>query len=269
MVKPTLLAFHGSGSNSTIHTVQLARLARFLRPHFEIESLSAPIPSSPGPGILPFFEGCGPYYRWIPPNDALAAATATPGTGPANAPTTLALQTLLIDTVTRITSSGGKVVGLLGFSQGTRVVVGLLKAAQIRAALVDADGDPKDLEWLKDIKFGVSTCSSFPPPLVPASVLDAVAASGLDEGKQKEMLEAKIAMPTLHVLGNQDEWRWAGKLLVESAFGIDLENQGEVVKGKSGVYEFNMGHHYPVQPEDTKKVADWVLGTWEGVKNTV
>jgi hypothetical protein len=37
--KPTLLAFHGSGSNATIHTVQLARLTRVLKDHFQIESL--------------------------------------------------------------------------------------------------------------------------------------------------------------------------------------------------------------------------------------
>ncbi|KAH5861220.1 hypothetical protein HBI90_152650 [Parastagonospora nodorum] len=38
-IKPTLLAFHGSGSNATVHTVQLARLMRLLRPHFDVESL--------------------------------------------------------------------------------------------------------------------------------------------------------------------------------------------------------------------------------------
>lgn len=38
-IKPTLLAFHGSGSNSTIHMVQLARLTRYLKPHFNIESM--------------------------------------------------------------------------------------------------------------------------------------------------------------------------------------------------------------------------------------
>jgi hypothetical protein len=40
LTKPTLLTFHGSGSNDTIHSIQLARMARFLRAHFEIESLS-------------------------------------------------------------------------------------------------------------------------------------------------------------------------------------------------------------------------------------
>ena len=38
-VKPTLLAFHGSGSNATIHTVQLARLMRVIKPHFNVEAL--------------------------------------------------------------------------------------------------------------------------------------------------------------------------------------------------------------------------------------
>jgi hypothetical protein len=37
--KPTLLAFHGSGSNGMVHTVQLARLSKHLRPHFDIISL--------------------------------------------------------------------------------------------------------------------------------------------------------------------------------------------------------------------------------------
>ena len=39
--KPTILAFHGSGSNATVHTVQLARLKRLLSPHFEVMSLLA------------------------------------------------------------------------------------------------------------------------------------------------------------------------------------------------------------------------------------
>ena len=38
-VKPTLLDFHGSGSNSTVHTVQLARLMRTIKSEFEVESM--------------------------------------------------------------------------------------------------------------------------------------------------------------------------------------------------------------------------------------
>jgi hypothetical protein len=38
-MKPTILAFHGSGSNATIHTVQLARLTRLLKDHFDFVTL--------------------------------------------------------------------------------------------------------------------------------------------------------------------------------------------------------------------------------------
>lgn len=39
MIKPTVLAFHGSGCNAMIHTVQLARLNKAIGSDFEIESL--------------------------------------------------------------------------------------------------------------------------------------------------------------------------------------------------------------------------------------
>ncbi|KAH6004799.1 hypothetical protein HBI83_192140 [Parastagonospora nodorum] len=51
-IKPTLLAFHGSGSNATVHTVQLARLMRLLRPHFD-RLLSPPPPPPPPPPSHP------------------------------------------------------------------------------------------------------------------------------------------------------------------------------------------------------------------------
>ncbi|KAJ4304765.1 hypothetical protein N0V90_000293 [Kalmusia sp. IMI 367209] len=255
--KPTLLAFHGSGSNGTIHTVQLARLSRFLKPYFEIESLTAPLPSSAGPGILPFFDGCGPYYRWIPPTEALSTTKMREHT----ATMLPSIEDLVRTTVSNIRAKGGKVVGLIGFSQGTRVVAGLLKGSQIREALVKEGKDAGGLEWL-DFKFALSVCSSSPPLLVPPSVVDALSASGLEEARQAEVLDAKVEVPTLHVLGNQDEWRWAGKLLIETVYAAGEEVQA----GKVSVYEFSMGHHYPVQPDHTQKLVDWMLGTWEVVK---
>jgi hypothetical protein len=38
-MKPTILAFHGSGSSAMVHTVQLARLTRVIGPDFDVESL--------------------------------------------------------------------------------------------------------------------------------------------------------------------------------------------------------------------------------------
>lgn len=262
--KPTLLAFHGSGSNSTIHTIQMARLSRFLRPHFDIESLSGPLESAPGPGILPFFEGCGPYYRWVPPAEAVSVEKLKEAGTPA-AQMLPELETFIKSEIAKANAKGSKVVGVVGFSQGTRIVAGLMQALQIRKELLE-QGKGAELEWLEDVKFGLSMCTSFPPAILPGSAVEAVKSSGMDESKQKEMLEAKISVPTLHVLGKQDEWRWAGKTLIEAAFDIDAEPKGNVGKGTSGMYEFEMGHHYPVHAEDTQKVADWIVGTWEGGK---
>ncbi|QRD06366.1 hypothetical protein JI435_307880, partial [Parastagonospora nodorum SN15] len=85
-IKPTLLAFHGSGSNATVHTVQLARLMRLLRPHFDVESLEAPFASPAGPGVLPFFDGCGPFYRWLPPRRKSPSSPCARSRPPRNSP---------------------------------------------------------------------------------------------------------------------------------------------------------------------------------------
>ena len=46
------------------------------------------------------------------------------------------VEDLVRTTVKRINSSGGKVVGLIGFSQGTKVVAGLLKGTEARTYAV-------------------------------------------------------------------------------------------------------------------------------------
>ncbi|KAF2637216.1 hypothetical protein P280DRAFT_112099 [Massarina eburnea CBS 473.64] len=244
-VKPTILAFHGSGSNATIHTIQMARLSRILRPHFDIISLEAPFPSPAGPGILPFFEGCGPYYRWLPPSEKLTIADMRSGAGSSSLPPSVA--TLVHSTVTTVTAKGGRVVGLLGFSQGTRVVAGLLKGAEIAR---EKGGEVEGLEWC-DFAFGISVCGSYPPPLIPESAKSVLAEN---PDAEKEALGAKIKIPTLHVLGNQDEWEWASKLLIEGHYDVG---------GGSELVSLDIGHHYPVKPEDSQRIADWVLQLWK------
>jgi len=148
------------------------------------------------------------------------------------------------------------VVGLIGFSQGTRVVAGLLKAAEMRHALGEAADS--ELDWL-DFDFGLSVCSSFPPPLVPPEIMEALAASNIPDAERTAIEEAKIKTPTLHVLGKQDEWRWAGTVLIEGSY----VEAGDGNPGQTAVFEFATGHHYPVQAADTEKVKKWMMGTWE------
>ncbi|KAI4936903.1 uncharacterized protein J4E92_001628 [Alternaria infectoria] len=250
-VKPTLLAFHGSGSNATVHTIQLARLMRVIKDHFEVESLEAPFPSQPGPGILPFFEGCGPFKRWMQSSVTISDMKA------GNSTTTMPseVEDLVRSTVERITSSGGKVVGLIGFSQGTKVVAGLLKGCEIRRALAEKGNDVSRLAYL-DFEFGLSVCGSYPPPLIPPSAsaaLDAAVSSfRMSVEERKELVEGKISLPAFHVQGLQDEWNWAGQGLIDGWY--------EVGEGKSVVRHWEQGHLYPVQPEESQEIGEWIFG---------
>ncbi|KAF1360822.1 hypothetical protein EJ07DRAFT_154745 [Lizonia empirigonia] len=250
--KPTLLAFHGSGSNATIHTVQLARLNKLLKEYFTIESLEAPFPSPAGPGILPFFTGCGPFARWLPPSEKTSISAMQ--NGPSTSSLSPETERLIRTTIHRITSTGGRVVGLIGFSQGTKVVAGLLRGSQIRRAL-GARGE----DWLAGLRFAVCVCGSYPPPLVPQGVLRVPEFVGRSEAERAALLGERIVAPTLHVLGAQDEWLWVGEALVAGHF--------EVGEGKSVVETWDMGHHYPQRPEESERIKEWLveqLGIVEG-----
>ena len=90
-----------------------------------------------------------------------------------------------------------------------------------------------------------------PPPLLVPSVVSALNASEkVAEEEKKELLGKKIAIPTFHVQGNQDEFKWAGQLLIEQCY--------EVGEGESTVRELDIGHFYPVQQEDTDAIAKWL-----------
>jgi predicted esterase len=257
-VKPTLLAFHGSGSNSTIHTVQLARLSRFLKKDFEIESMEGPFPCPAGPGILPFFEGMGPYKRWVPPSEKLTFDGMKDGIGMRVMPEEV--EELVRSTVQRIRSQGGRVVGLIGFSQGTKVVAGLLRGCEIRRALASEEHRQavwKETDWC-EFSFGLSFCGSYPPPLTPRQTLHLITESELSKEDKFKLETSKIQIPTLHVQGEVDEWKWTGKLLIDGCY--------EVAEGKSEVWEHEGGHHYPQKMEVTEGVVEWVQKTWERAK---
>jgi hypothetical protein len=151
------------------------------------------------------------------------------------------VEDLVKSTVADVRSQGGRVIGLIGFSQGTRVVAGLLKGTEIRRHVKAQD---EEGSWL-NFDFALSVCNSYPPPLIPSS------ATSLLPEDQASFRDEKIQSPTLHVLGKQDEWEWAGRLMLEGSY--------DVADGKSEVLYFDMGHHYPVQPEESEQIRDWVL----------
>tara|TARA_R110002003_G_scaffold722_7_gene21386 strand:- start:41419 stop:41952 length:534 start_codon:yes stop_codon:yes gene_type:complete len=151
------------------------------------------------------------------------------------------VEDLVSSTVQRIRASGGQVVGLIGFSQGTKVVAGLLRGSEIRRALGLADGT----EWC-DFSFALSVCGSYPPPLFPPGIMKHISSE-----QKTALLAAKIGTPAFHVQGAQDEWNWAGQGLIDKYY--------DVGEGKSEVVEWDMGHHYPVAAEESQRIGDWMV----------
>lgn len=157
------------------------------------------------------------------------------------------VERLVRDAVQRVNSSGGRVVGLIGFSQGTKVVAGLLRGAQIRRE-VGARGE----DWLDSFHFALSVCGSYAPPLVPQGVLKVPELVGKSEEEREAVKSRKIEAPVLHVQGQLDEWKWASDGLIEGHY--------DVGEGKSVVEQWDMGHHYPQRPEESEKMKDWLVG---------
>lgn len=162
------------------------------------------------------------------------------------------VESVIREEVQKIQAEGSKVVGLIGFSQGTRVVAGLLKGAEIVNKVGGGGKKNNSTDWLSSIAFGISVCGSYPPPLIPASA--SALLSELPPAERQAIEESKIEIPTLHAQGKQDEWAWAGKLLIDGVY--------EVEEGKSVVLELEMGHHYPVQAENSERIRDWAVDTY-------
>lgn len=216
---------------------------RLSRTHHNVAA--APFPSPAGPGVLPFFDGCGPFKRWLPPSEKVSIETMR--SGQSTSALSPEVEDLVRSTVLRIRAAGGRVIGLIGFSQGTKVVAGLLRASEVRREL-GLTGE--EVDWC-DFELGVSVCASYPPLLMPPSI-----ASRLPS--EEAYLKQKIKTPSFHVQGKQDEWMWAGQGLIEKHY--------EVREGMSEVVTWDMGHHYPVQPQESERIAEWMVGVLRKVE---
>lgn len=106
--------------------------------------MDGPFPSLAGPGVLPTFEGCDPYFVWTKfgqstlPQESLEAIEAA------------------------LKGRESDVVGVLGFSQGGKLGAGLLLMQQLR---------DKNTYYPINFEFGVM-CMSVTPPLISKEFWD-------------------------------------------------------------------------------------------------
>lgn len=225
---PVIICLHGGGTNSTIFNVQTIRLQRALTSYFDLVFLDAPFASPAGPGVLPFFEGCGPFYRW-----------GNHGSPDLSDETRRKIR----DRIEEVEKGKGdfekkgkrEVVGVLGFSQGGRCAAGLVLEQQL--------GVESPLNSFKGFKFGVFL-NSTSPPLVSASLTD-------EERKEKVRLRG------VHIIGSEDPWRDEGFKLWKEHF----EEESSVLE------ELECGHRLPVKEEDTQKIVKEIVRAWKEVRD--
>jgi hypothetical protein len=174
---PRVACFHGGGSSAAIYAVQCEALQRQLASTFVFEFFEAPFERDAGPGVLPFFkyEKFGPYKTWFQKtrdgmeladgrSNSIYKSDYGAGGGIRGEGGIERVWRMLRGRDAELELDGredemGEWVGVMGFSQGTRIVGGLLLDLQRR----------KDLGLFRagdiDFKFGVLCMGSGPPML--------------------------------------------------------------------------------------------------------
>jgi predicted esterase len=127
---PRIAFFHGGGSTALISQLQCSALQLALSNSFEFVFFDAPFERDAGPGILPFFtyEKFGPYRTWF--SKDLNGVERPDGREAGNK---MMESEDGIERVIRMMKErrgGGEWVACMGFSQGTRIVGGLLLEQQ-------------------------------------------------------------------------------------------------------------------------------------------
>jgi hypothetical protein len=263
-LRPRIFCLHGHGTSANIFQIQLRRLESLLAPYFELVFVDAPFPSPPGPGVLPFFDGAGPFWRWSTgpprPRPGVLEGEALLGRDGMGGRRREYDEERRIWNVVQsvLETEGGEWAGVIGFSQGARVAAGLLLLAQQyqqqqqrgRSAL------PRIDKALGSLHFGVFLSGTQPPICFPTglSSLQTAVESGcgppcLEPDDGDEAAPSIITIPTFHVLGLDDPWLSQNKLLLENVCRA----------GTATVLEFQGGHHVPVKTAELMRIRDWSL----------
>ena len=282
---PRILCFHGGGSSAAIFRFQSRKIEHALRHRFRLVFIDAPFESTPGPGILPIFEGAGPYHRWH--CDVSAASYFDITLSEIAAERRLVRQQL--DRILRAEEEDGAApfVGVMGFSQGTRVATGLL---------IDQHQKRQQRQHQKDhlphLRFAVLLCGTYPPlpltddPMLPApatntSIIDVDSAASAssserydvhtrtdfsepalssgtaapsDTGsKTSEAEPPRIRIPSVHVHGLQDPWLREGRELLKNHYDT----------ASATVIEFQGSHHVPSAQKDIDEVVRAIISASE------
>ena len=240
---PRILCLHGGGVTGDVFRAQARALIKYL-PDFRLVFADGPFFCDPGPGIVPVYQDCGPFrrwLRWLKEHPEIDDDSATEEIYYA------------IETCKREDEGTGPWVGLLGFSQGAKLAASVLYDQQIHMEKEGkADTDYKFAVLLAGRNPLVSFCEYSKSPAL-------VDAGGVSEGFQYDGDSPhKVRLPTIHVHGLAD----AGLHLHRK-----LLNQYHDTKTAT-VIEWDGAHRVPIKKVDVEKITTEVyrIAREQGVK---
>lgn len=234
---PRILCLHGGGTSAKIFNIQTVRLQRKLRNQFRFVFVNGPFLSDPGPGVSPFFDELGPFYRWVRKEpsetgeqitEAVESGLRGKGKG------------VEMGMGHRDDETAGPVVGVLGFSQGGGVAAGLLDQQQRQNAAGEKG---------YGLRFGVFCMGAYPPwppSKGPASEPEVA------HGNFDPAWEGRIKIPSLVLHGLQDPFIDRISLLYRC---FDTQS--------SKLIEKDLEHRLPTDDSDNDELAQAILELYE------
>ncbi|GKZ79777.1 hypothetical protein AnigIFM56816_003983 [Aspergillus niger] len=286
--RPTILCFHGAGTNGLIFRLQARGLVRSLAPHFHFEFLDAPFEAAcPGPGVGPVFQDLAPFRRWHcdgsavdqfdlagaevvrerrvvrrlvrdalspPPSQRKEQEKGQEGPRLGYTP-----KSESEPGVAAAAGGKGRVVGVLGFSQGTRVATGVCLDAELGASVQFAvliAGTCPALMLTDYADAGGDGCPadcSAESPVSPSP-----SSSTFELTEEVESPKDCIAIPSVHVQGLRDPWLADSKRLLRTCYKAE----------RAVVVEFAGAHQVPTALGDVERVAAAVLEVWKSAQRS-
>ena len=233
--RPRVACFHGGGSNSEIYDIQCARINTILKDYFECVFFNAPYERSAGPGVLPIFADYGPFRAWFTLGDD--GSEIRDGSG---------YDSLGTDGLQRawkmMEASAPKEdwIGVMGFSQGTRVAGGLLRDQQLRSARSEPNGF--------NLRFGILCMGGGDPMETKQNQIQQSYAATTDA--------QLITIPTLHLHGLKDGVLESGRKQKKIHYNEEA----------STLLEIDYHHAMPWNAEDVKRFTDQVKKLYESTR---
>lgn len=233
---PRILCLHGGGTNARIFHAQCRILRAHLASSLRLVFADAPFPSPPGPDVESVYAQWGPFRSWLRVWAQLDADRFVVESINAS----IAAAVREDDRV----GATGKVVGLLGFSQGARIAASLLLRQQIRNG--NGIGNQRDgsggMQGV-DARFAVLIAGRGPLlSMDPDPDHDPELNRGRADAVDQERL---LRMPTIHVHGLRD---------------VGIEMHRELLykycqKGSTRLVEWDGDHRVPIRTKDVAAIV--------------